>query len=54
MRRIWKMAGGVGVPGGSMALAALLFFLSGLVPARAAVPGSKLNAVLILADDFGS
>ncbi|PYI80938.1 MAG: sulfatase, partial [Verrucomicrobia bacterium] len=53
MRRIWMMAGGVGVPGGPMALAALLFFLSGLGPARGAAPAPKLNVVLILADDFG-
>src|SRR6266487_5719369 len=53
MRRICVMARVVGVPGGPMALAALLFFLSGLAPARAAAPASKLNVVLILADDLG-
>src|SRR5437899_1541399 len=35
------------------ALAAVLFFLSGLAPARAAAPAAKLNVVLILADDLG-
>jgi len=35
------------------ALAAVLFFLSGFGPARAAAPAAKLNVVLILADDFG-
>ena len=34
-------------------LAAGLFFLSGLAPARAAAPTPKLNVVLILADDLG-
>ena len=34
-------------------LAAGLFFLSGLVPARAAATAPKLNVVLILADDLG-
>ena len=53
MRRIWMMTRVVGVRGSPMALAALLFFLSGLGPARAVAPASKLNAVLILADDFG-
>jgi len=53
MRRIWMMARGVGVPGSPTALAALLFFLIGLGPARAAAPAPKLNVVLILADDLG-
>src|SRR5436190_16221383 len=53
MRRIWMMARGVGVPGSPMALAAVLFCLSGLGPARAAAPAAKLNVVLILADDLG-
>src|SRR5438034_8904618 len=35
------------------ALAAVFFFLSGLAPAHAAAPASKLNVVLILADDLG-
>src|SRR5262245_27870320 len=53
MRRIWMIKSVVGVPGGPMVLAALLFFLNGLAPARAATPASKLNVVLILADDLG-